>query len=119
MQFNSLSFAIFLPTIFILYWFATKGNLRLQNILLLLASYFFYAVEFIFFPYPPKVYDRIQKNYPLVLRTESMVKEFAKLQQITCYGSFSPFLLGMDKTFFYDGMHMKEIGIDKTLKFKN
>jgi len=77
------------------------------------------AVEFIFSPYPPKVYDRIQKNYPLVLRTESMVKEFAKLQQITCYGSFSPFLLGMDKTFFYDGMHMKEIGIDKTLKLKN
>ena len=43
MQFNSLSFAIFLPTIFILYWFATKGNRRLQNILLLFTSYFFYA----------------------------------------------------------------------------
>ena len=43
MLFNSLNFAIFLPLVFILYWFATKGKLRLQNILLLVSSYFFYA----------------------------------------------------------------------------
>lgn len=43
MLFNSLNFAIFLPIIFILYWFATKGNLKFQNILLLVSSYFFYA----------------------------------------------------------------------------
>jgi len=43
MLFNSIDFAIFLPIVFILYWFATKGNLRLQNILLLFSSYFFYA----------------------------------------------------------------------------
>ncbi|MEO8087637.1 MAG: MBOAT family protein, partial [Bacteroidota bacterium] len=43
MLFNSINFAIFLPIIFTLYWFATKGNLRLQNILLLVSSYFFYA----------------------------------------------------------------------------
>jgi alginate O-acetyltransferase complex protein AlgI len=43
MLFNSLNFAIFLPTVFLLYWFATKGNLKLQNILLLVSSYFFYA----------------------------------------------------------------------------
>lgn len=43
MLFNSLNFAIFLPIVFVTYWFATKGNLKIQNILLLLASYFFYA----------------------------------------------------------------------------
>jgi D-alanyl-lipoteichoic acid acyltransferase DltB (MBOAT superfamily) len=43
MLFNSVNFAIFLPIVFLLYWFATKGNLRLQNILLLVSSYFFYA----------------------------------------------------------------------------
>jgi hypothetical protein len=32
-----------LPIVFLLYWFATKGNLKLQNILLVVASYFFYA----------------------------------------------------------------------------
>ena len=43
MLFNSLDFAIFLPIVFFLYWFVTKGSLRLQNYLLLFASYFFYA----------------------------------------------------------------------------
>jgi len=43
MLFNSLNFAIFLPIVFILYWFATKGKHTYQNILLLLSSYFFYA----------------------------------------------------------------------------
>lgn len=43
MLFNSLNFAIFLPIVFVLYWFVAKGRLRLQNLLLLVASYFFYA----------------------------------------------------------------------------
>jgi alginate O-acetyltransferase complex protein AlgI len=43
MLFNSINFALFLPVVFILYWFVTKGNLRLQNVLLLFSSYFFYA----------------------------------------------------------------------------
>ncbi len=43
MLFNSVSFAIFLPIVFFLYWFGTRGNLKQQNILLLVSSYFFYA----------------------------------------------------------------------------
>lgn len=43
MLFNSISFAFFLPVVFILYWFVAGKSLRLQNILLLCASYFFYA----------------------------------------------------------------------------
>lgn len=43
MLFNSIGFALFLPIVFILYWFLTKGSLKWQNILLLVASYFFYA----------------------------------------------------------------------------
>lgn len=43
MLFNSLSFALFLPIVFILYWFVTNRNLKLQNTLLLVASYFFYG----------------------------------------------------------------------------
>jgi len=42
MIFNSLSFAIFLPIVFCLYWLA-KGRLKLQNTLLLFSSYFFYG----------------------------------------------------------------------------
>jgi alginate O-acetyltransferase complex protein AlgI len=43
MLFNSLSFAIFLPVVFLLYWFVTNKSLRLQNMLLLASSYFFYG----------------------------------------------------------------------------
>ncbi len=43
MFFNSIDFAIFLPIVFLLYWFVAKKSLTFQNILLLIASYFFYA----------------------------------------------------------------------------
>ncbi len=43
MLFNSLDFAIFLPVVFILYWFATNKNLQLQNLLIVGASYVFYG----------------------------------------------------------------------------
>lgn len=43
MLFNTIEFALFLPVVFILYWFVTQKNLTAQNILLLLSSYFFYS----------------------------------------------------------------------------
>lgn len=43
MLFNSINFLVFLPIVFLLYWFVAKGNLKFQNIILLIASYFFYA----------------------------------------------------------------------------
>ncbi len=43
MLFNSLAFAIFLPLVFALYWAAGRNRLRLQNTLLLVASYVFYG----------------------------------------------------------------------------
>lgn len=43
MLFNSLNFAIFLPIVFILYWFFTKNEIKKQNFVLLVASYFFYG----------------------------------------------------------------------------
>lgn len=43
MLFNSIDFAVFLPILFILYWFVANKNLKLQNALLLMASYVFYG----------------------------------------------------------------------------
>jgi D-alanyl-lipoteichoic acid acyltransferase DltB (MBOAT superfamily) len=43
MLFNSLDFAIFLPIVFVLYWFVTHKNLKLQNLLIVIASYVFYG----------------------------------------------------------------------------
>lgn len=43
MFFNSIDFAIFLPVVFLLYWFVTNKNLKLQNFLIVAASYLFYG----------------------------------------------------------------------------
>jgi len=43
MLFNSLDFAIFLPIVFLLYWFVAQHKLKVQNFLIILASYFFYG----------------------------------------------------------------------------
>lgn len=43
MLFNSLDFAIFLPLVFILYWFVSQKNLKGQNLLIIIASYVFYG----------------------------------------------------------------------------
>jgi alginate O-acetyltransferase complex protein AlgI len=43
MLFNSIDFAIFLPIVFFLYWFVTNKNLKLQNLLIVVASYLFYG----------------------------------------------------------------------------
>lgn len=43
MLFNSLDFAIFLPIVFLLYWFVAQKNLKLQNVLIVVASYVFYG----------------------------------------------------------------------------
>ena len=43
MLFNSIDFAIFLPIVFILYWFVTKKKLKLQNLLIVVSSFTFYG----------------------------------------------------------------------------
>jgi len=44
MLFNSIDFAIFLPIVFVLYWYVFDKNLKFQNALVLVASYFFYGL---------------------------------------------------------------------------
>jgi D-alanyl-lipoteichoic acid acyltransferase DltB (MBOAT superfamily) len=43
MFFNSFSFAIFLPIVFVLYWFVFNKTKSTQNALLIVASYYFYS----------------------------------------------------------------------------
>ena len=43
MLFNSIDFAIFLPIVFILYWFVANKSLKLQNLLIVAASFVFYG----------------------------------------------------------------------------
>ncbi|SDD75799.1 D-alanyl-lipoteichoic acid acyltransferase DltB, MBOAT superfamily [Mucilaginibacter pineti] len=43
MLFNSFAFGMFLIVVFVVYWFVLNRNLKQQNLMLLGASYFFYA----------------------------------------------------------------------------
>jgi alginate O-acetyltransferase complex protein AlgI len=43
MLFNSIAFLFFLPLVFFIYWFVANRSLKLQNVLLLTASYVFYG----------------------------------------------------------------------------
>jgi alginate O-acetyltransferase complex protein AlgI len=43
MLFNSVEYAIFLPLVFILYWFMLARKLTLQNLFVLIVSYLFYG----------------------------------------------------------------------------
>lgn len=43
MLFNSIDFAIFLPLVFLLYWFIFNKSLKHQNFLIVVASYVFYG----------------------------------------------------------------------------
>lgn len=43
MLFNSLEFFVFLPIVFVLYWFVFNKTARAQNLLIIAASFFFYG----------------------------------------------------------------------------
>jgi alginate O-acetyltransferase complex protein AlgI len=43
MFFNSLAFALFLPIVFLLYWFVFNKTKSSQNLILIFASYYFYS----------------------------------------------------------------------------
>ena len=43
MLFNSLEFAVFLPLVFLLYWFVFGRSVRMQNLFVVVASYVFYG----------------------------------------------------------------------------
>ena len=43
MLFNSFTFAIFLPIVFIIYWYLLRNNFKLQNLFLIIVGYIFYG----------------------------------------------------------------------------
>lgn len=74
------------------------------------------AIEFVLSPFAPVVYKCLQKDYPLVLKVEDRLRVYSAQNNIKIYGSFDPIKCKLDKTFFYDGMHVKQEGIIKVIK---
>lgn len=74
MYFHSIDFAVFLPIVFIAYWFIFSSNLRNQNIVIVVASYVFYGwwdYRFLSLLFFSSIVDYIIGNY---LRTEDRQK---------------------------------------------
>lgn len=76
-------------------------------------------IELFLCPYAPIVFDKVSKSYTKVEETQNRIVEYARNNGLKIYGSFSPYDLGIDETYFYDGMHCKEIGIEKILNNDN
>ncbi|MFN3968665.1 MBOAT family O-acyltransferase [Flavobacterium sp.] len=76
MVFNSIPFVIFFTAFFLLYWLVVNRNLKAQNLLLLLGSYFFYAwTDWRLLAFLIGVSGL---NYSLGLKIESAVNEKTK-----------------------------------------
>lgn len=69
-------------------------------------------ISFVLVPYHPIVFEVIKDKYSIVLKSEQELKIFAARKSISIYGSYDPEMLNFDNSYFYDGMHCKENGIN-------
>jgi hypothetical protein len=78
-------------------------------------------VSFFLTPYHPKVYSFVSgtDKYKQVALSEKYFIDLGKKYNVEIIGSFNPYLLHMDNSDFYDGMHCNEKGIAELLKSKN
>ena len=74
-------------------------------------------IEIAFFltPYHPTVYRVIKDDYSMVVKAEDFIIKYSQTNHIKLYGSFNPEKLGLDASYFCDGMHCKEAAIKKIM----
>ncbi|SDS73164.1 D-alanyl-lipoteichoic acid acyltransferase DltB, MBOAT superfamily [Maribacter dokdonensis] len=102
MLFNTIEFFIFLPTVFVLYWFVFPKNLKYQNLLVLVSSYVFYGwwdYRFLSLIFLSTVID-----YFIALEMEKSDKERKRKQLLGASMVFNLGMLGFFKyyNFFVD-----------------
>lgn len=75
-------------------------------------------VEFILIPYHPLVYSFLisKVNYRIIVKFEQYINELALNKIIPVTGSLNPARIGLDRSHFYDGMHLNEKGIEVVLQ---
>jgi hypothetical protein len=63
-------------------------------------------------PYPPTVYDfLIERNYSVVFETENLIRKLAEEYDFRIYGSYNPYSMNFDDSYFIDGYHCAEKGV--------
>lgn len=102
MLFNSIEFLLFLPVVLFLYWFVFKSNLKYQNFIILISSYFFYGwwdYRFLSLIFLSTVVD-----YFIGLSIVNQDSKRKKKQILLCSIIFNLSLLGLFKyyNFFVD-----------------
>ncbi len=75
-------------------------------------------VTFVLVPYHPVVFDELSRTSPyrIILQFEQAVRRLAAEQQIPVVGSMDPAAAGLNRTHFYDGMHLNEAGVALLLR---
>ena len=68
-------------------------------------------LSFFLAPYHPLVYQKIIKDYVIVLDVEKEITEFAINKKIKLIGSFSPLKAGVNNKDFFDGMHLQKSSV--------
>lgn len=68
-------------------------------------------LELFLSPYAPRSYEVIEVKHPLVKHVEELIRSYSNNKGIKVMGSYNPKNFGLDETFFYDGMHSKEIAL--------
>lgn len=72
-------------------------------------------IEVLFYlePYPPRIYKMVEKDYPMVIKTEALIIDYAKRNHIKIIGSFNPAFLQLEEDDFLDEKHVNEKTIQK------
>ncbi len=97
MLFNSIEFLIFLPIVFLLYWFVTYKNYKTQNILIIIASYVFYGLWD--WRFLSLIFLSTTVDYFVGLKIFNSPNKKAKKQWLWCSVIFNVGLLGFFKYF--------------------
>jgi hypothetical protein len=75
------------------------------------------SLELILIPYHPTVYEYIKSSskYKIVMEVETYIKSLTNKYEFSVTGSYDPASLNMDSSYFYDGMHINEKGVEKII----
>lgn len=95
MLFNSQEFVWFLLVVFVLYWFVFNHSLRLQNVLILMASYIFYG--WWDYRFLSLIFLSTWVDYFVALRMEQCINQVHKKRWLWVSVAFNLGLLGFFK----------------------
>jgi peptidoglycan/LPS O-acetylase OafA/YrhL len=72
-------------------------------------------VHLVLSPYHPELYERMIQEKPIYLSLETMFKQIGNDLGVNVIGSYDPNVVGCVVSDFYDGMHPKELCMEKVL----